>query len=122
MSNRCVHLSTDLMLMSQLAGAAQRAGATVDTVANLESLIERVRQNAASLVLIDLATPALDVELAVAQLRALPQPPTILAFGPHVQGARLELARQAGCDRVISRGQFHAQMEAILRDPAPDGE
>jgi hypothetical protein len=31
-----------------------------------------------------------------------------------VQEARLDAARQAGCDLVLTRGQFHARMSDVL--------
>ena len=40
--------------------------------------------------------------------------PKILAFGPHVHAKRLADARAAGCDEVLSRGEFHAQMDEIF--------
>jgi hypothetical protein len=37
-----------------------------------------------------------------------------IAFGPHVQESLLAAARTAGCNRILSRGQFHAQIGEIL--------
>ena len=39
---------------------------------------------------------------------------SILAFGPHVHESALEDARQAGCDQVLSRGEFSNRMAEIL--------
>lgn len=68
-----------------------------------------------SLLLVDLAsspTSAAEVAAAVGQGR---QPGQVLvAFGPHVQESLLEEARAAGFDRVLTRGQFTAQLPAIL--------
>ncbi len=40
----------------------------------------------------------------------------VLAFGPHVKEASLELARQAGADKVVTRGQFQRGLAGLLRD------
>ena len=39
----------------------------------------------------------------------------VVAFGPHVHEQRLAAARDAGCDLVVSRGQFFSQLETILK-------
>lgn len=116
-------LTSDLMLSSQAQGAALRAARTLEIDSTPAQLIERLTAPpflAAAgeyRVAIDLATPGLDIAAIVRQLRALPIPPhAILAFGPHVQAVRLAEARAAGCDQVLTRGQFHAQLESILRD------
>jgi hypothetical protein len=38
----------------------------------------------------------------------------VIAFGPHVHEDRLAAARAAGCDSVLSRGQFFSQAENVL--------
>jgi hypothetical protein len=49
-------------------------------------------------------------------LAALPAAnrPTVIAFGPHVQTARLDEAREAGCDDVFPRSKFSASLTHIL--------
>jgi hypothetical protein len=39
----------------------------------------------------------------------------IVAFGPHVARARLALARDAGADDVVSRGELLGGFAALLR-------
>jgi predicted metal-dependent hydrolase len=38
----------------------------------------------------------------------------ILAFGPHVDEANLELARTAGADKVVTRGQFQSGLPKLI--------
>jgi hypothetical protein len=38
----------------------------------------------------------------------------VVAFGPHVHEERLAAARNAGCDEVVSRGEFFARLDAIV--------
>jgi len=60
--------------------------------------------------------PSLDVEEIVNHLKTKQSAATrVIAFGPHVHEKRLEAARRAGCDVVVSRGQFFAQLNTILK-------
>ncbi len=68
-----------------------------------------------ALVIVDLNTSGIDVRNVVASARALAkQPIAVVAYGPHVHEDRLAEAQEAGCDEVLSRGQFNAQMDAVL--------
>jgi DNA-binding NarL/FixJ family response regulator len=107
-------LATDLMTASKAQAAAARAGCPLKTAASDAALLTLAAEDGVSLVILDLSTAGVDPATLVPRLRLLAGRPAILAFGPHVHEARLQAAAEAGCDRVISRGQFHAQAEEIL--------
>ncbi len=111
-----VALISDLMMQSQVSGA--RAGVHVDLVSSADALVAKAEAAEPQLVVIDLGHPGLEIRQVVEQLRAvLPSNATIMAFGPHVHKELLTAATLAGCDVVISRGQFHAQMAELLKGP-----
>ena len=110
-------LSADLMVCSRVAGAAARCGAQVISVPTVESLFQRLTADRPALVVLDLGLPGLDPSQIVPKLKALTPAPRVMAFGPHVQKARLEAAAAAGCDTVLTRGQFHAQLDSLLSQP-----
>jgi hypothetical protein len=67
--------------------------------------------------LLDLNSPGVNPVVVVPQLKALANPPkAIIAFGPHVHEAKLADAKAAGCDLVLTRGQFDAQMDKLIAD------
>jgi DNA-binding response OmpR family regulator len=107
-------LSSDLMLMSAAQGAADRHGATVKVVGNPDSIAAECAADAIELVAIDLRTPRLDVAGVVEQVRAAAPAAVILAGGPHVQRDSLAAAAAAGCDEVVTRGQFEGRLEALV--------
>jgi hypothetical protein len=42
--------------------------------------------------------------------------PKVIAFGAHVQTGLLEAARAAGCDEVLPRSRFSAQLPELLKE------
>ncbi|ADC70592.1 conserved hypothetical protein [Thioalkalivibrio sp. K90mix] len=89
-----IHLdTTDLMTRVRLESRWRSAGATVTSGDGAER---------PDLVVIDLAARDVDT---VATWRERCPDAAILAFGPHVEGAMLKAARQAGADEVVVRGK-----------------
>ena len=114
-----VLLTNDLVFSSKVAGGAMRQGIRVETALSVAALLEKVQAADVRLVMLDLTAAGLDPRVLVPQLRAAASSACkVLAFGPHVHEAKLETARAAGCELVLSRGQFNAQLDQILLDHA----
>ena len=111
-----VALISDLMMQSQVSGAAARAGVSLEISGSADELLTKVESAQPRLVILDLSHPRIDPGQLVPRLKlTLPPGATVLAFGPHVHKELLSAAESAGCELVISRGQFHAQMEELLK-------
>lgn len=111
-------VSGDLFIGSRVRGAIESRGWTLDVVGSGALAVERLQSGGAyRLVLVDLETPGLRIDELVAA-RNEPQPP-LIAYGPHVHEQRLDAARRAGCDQVLTRGQFDATLPQLLDDPLP---
>jgi DNA-binding response OmpR family regulator len=112
-----VLLSNDLTVLSRVEGAAARLGYAVQSASGESQAIELSKAEDANTVIIDLSTPSIDLASLVNHLESKDGSVTrVVAFGPHVHEQRLAAARDAGCDVVVSRGQFFSQLEAILKD------
>jgi CheY-like chemotaxis protein len=111
-------LSADLLFSSRVAGAAERLGSKLQTVGTPDALLEALAAaDPWSLVLLDLNTFGWSISEWVTRMREAPQPPrAIVAYGPHVHTQRLDEATAAGCDAVLTRGHFNAQMDAVLAE------
>ena len=109
-------LTNDLVFPSRVAGVAQQLGDKLETAISADALIAKLSTSTpGAVVLLDLNSPSVDPAAIVPQLKALPQPPqAIIAFGPHVHEQKLAAATAAGCDMVLTRGQFDSQMSALL--------
>jgi len=87
----------------------------METALSADAAIAKLESNRESVVLVDLASSNADPAELIAKLNAHShRPKAILAFGPHVHEAKLAAASDAGSDVVLSRGQFDAQMDALL--------
>ena len=111
-------VSTDLMAASKIAPAAKDLGASFRSVGSAATVSEI--SPVPTLVILDLNSPLADISETVAALKALAPSPQVIAFGPHVNEAKLSAAVVAGCDAVFVRGQFHAQTAEILRQFSSD--
>jgi CheY-like chemotaxis protein len=111
-----LYLTKDLFFASRVTATARSLGAELQVVGSLDDLLQKAKEQAYSLVLLDLDTPGADPAAIVAGLREqTAAPPAVIAFGSHVHEARLAAAHQAGCDQVLTRGQFDRRMAEILR-------
>src|SRR5262245_46172852 len=111
-------LSSDLMFSSRLAGAAQTLGVPLQLVASQTNLAGKLTADS-HLILIDLGLPTLDLPAAIAAVRAAAPAARILAFGAHVNESALASAQSAGCDTVLTRGQFQKQYAELLAGTQP---
>ena len=108
-------LTRDLSVISHVDGTATLLGAIARTVSNDADAVNQCIAENATILVIDLATPSLDVLSLMEKLRsAIATPPRVIAFGPHVHTDKLAAAEEAGCE-VTSRGQFFAKTESFLR-------
>ncbi len=117
-----VFLTSDLMISSTVTGAADRADVELHVVGSADAAIAKCHRSesdapaSVTLVIVDLGLPGLQLGELIAAIEAGGATrPKIVAFGPHVHALRLDAARQAGCDEVMSRGQFHTAAEDVLR-------
>jgi hypothetical protein len=106
-------LCRDLFFSSQVNGAVQRAGLVPRTCLSWSGCREQLSQAGELLFIVaDLEFPELDLrELK----QRLPDGCRVIVFAPHVRTELFESAEEAGCDRILTRGQASAQLEKILR-------
>lgn len=111
-----VLLSSDLAILSRVEGAATLLGQRVRSASGESQAVAVCKAEDANTLIVDLSMSSLDLDSIVNQLKAIEGSRTrVVAFGPHVHEQRLAAAREAGCDLVVSRGQFFSQLETILK-------
>ena len=107
-------LCGDLMTASQIEGAVRAIGGEISVATAAASGVGG--ESPIDVVVLDLSTTS-DIAATVAEFRERSPAPRIIAFGPHVHAAKLAAAKEAGCDQVLSRGQFLPNVAQVLGSP-----
>ena len=106
-------ITRNLFFASKVTGTAGELGLHVEVVGSIEDAHKRATRPSCRCLLIDLAVPGGGpLEL----LAGFPESdrPAVIAFGAHVHTGRLQQARDAGCDEVLPRSRFSADLPQLL--------
>lgn len=107
-------ISRDLFFSSKITGTAAGLGIPIDVAGDLQRVAEKATTRPYTGWIVDLAVPDLAVADVMAALPRDPRP-RVIAFGPHVATARLQEARDAGCDEVMPRSRFTSTLADLLK-------
>jgi CheY-like chemotaxis protein len=109
-------LTNNIMFPSRIAGIVEQLHAQLETAATIDALLAKLTgELEPAVVIIDLNLPGIDPTAVVQEIKSLPLPPrAIIAFAPHVHEEKLAAARNAGCDVVLTQGQFDRQIQSVL--------
>ena len=104
----------DLFYSSKVTGTADTLGLKVDVIEHVEELPAKLAESSYLCVMLDLSMPGLN---PAEVMSAMPSEnrPVVIAFGSHVMTARLQEARDAGCDEVLPKSQFSGSLPEILK-------
>src|SRR5262245_18591538 len=90
----------DLMFSSKITGTARALGIDMQVVGSPRAALERVRGSRPRCVILDLGLPS-STPHAMSEIVQIGAGSSVLAFGSHVDAARLQQARDAGCAEVM---------------------
>ncbi|HLJ09885.1 MAG TPA: hypothetical protein VKU82_01790 [Planctomycetaceae bacterium] len=107
-------ISRDLFFTSKVTGTAAAMGIDVRVAADAAAAAQCARSERFCCLFIDLADTGLDVA-AFFSLLGPERVAPVVAFGSHVATARLQAARDAGCDEVMPRSRFSASLPDLLK-------
>ena len=106
-------LVDDLFFQAKMTETARRVGVALQTVSSGDALVAAAAPQEHRLVLVDLNARQ-GALAAVEQLRASGSVQPIVGFLSHVQTELAEKARAAGCQEVLPRSKFTADLAEIL--------
>ena len=108
-------ITGDLFFSSKVTGTAAALGMQIDVAGNPADAVSRIADGGYRVVIVDLAAPGLSLVDLMATMPA-DRRPKVIAFAAHVETGRLEAARDAGCDLVLPRSRFSAELPRLLAD------
>jgi DNA-binding NarL/FixJ family response regulator len=118
-------LSRDLIFTSKVTDTARALGRRVVVASDRAQATTLIETRRPRIVFVDLAAGEVAGVPSLTALRALADPEaTFLAFGSHVDTAALAAAKSAGCDPVLPRSRFSAELADLIQrhlEPVPDG-
>lgn len=107
-------ISRDLLFTSKVTGTAAALGLKCEVAAEVAGALARIQAGSVRCVFCDLSDPGLNLSELFAALPTGARPP-VVAFGSHVDTARLQWAREAGCTEVLPRSRFSSDLPNLLR-------
>ncbi len=107
-------LCDDLIFSSRIAGTARAAGLGLRSYQTSAELLAAAKKTPPHCVLLDLHVAGLDIAAAVGELAMFSPRPKVIGYGSHVDVETLKAARAAGCDVVLPRSKFVADLETAL--------
>lgn len=124
-----LYCASDLLWATRIKRLADDLGLACRPVRNPDMLRDRLAEGPVSGLIVDLEAEQADAILAAASGigtapdgavpegaadSALLRPGQIVAFGPHVDRARLQMARDRGAE-TLTRGAFEATLPQVLQ-------
>jgi DNA-binding NarL/FixJ family response regulator len=104
----------DLTFSTKIVGTARSLGLEMAVVGSADAALEQIRLAAPQCVILDLALSGLSAEV-MARIVEAAGGARVIAFGSHVDSARLHSARDAGCFEVMPRSRFAMTLSELLQ-------
>ena len=113
-------LSDDLLDASKTIGAGRAVGASVVQCKSLAAVILRMEMQECACCIVDLQLPGLDLDELMEALARQEKKPRVIAYGSHVDAARLSAARKAGCDEAMPRSKYFEEVATKIGEWAQE--
>src|SRR5262245_65794115 len=106
-------VSGDLIFSTKIVGTACALGISMQVVGSPVAAVEQIRSSLPRGVFIDLSLNSITPENLTAIVGAAGGA-NVVAYGSHVDTARLQQAREAGCTEVLPRSKLSSDLPALL--------
>ena len=113
-----VVLTDDLFFRAKIEAVAEAVGTQVVFASSREEVEQALEGGGVAgsrRVLVDLNHRNARPADTIRALKTGPEPPHVVAFGPHREGEAFRAAREAGAERVLARSAFVERLPDLLR-------
>ena len=112
-------IATNLFFLPRIQNIAAPSGCDTRQVMTIDRLKEEMADGETVLVLVDLeANPDFWGEAVGRVLASGPSRPQVVGYGGHTNTAMLQKAEEAGCDLVLTKGQFSRDLPKLIAEAA----
>ena len=112
-------IATNLFFMPRIQNIAAPSGCNTRQVMTIDRLKEEMADGETVLVLVDLeADPDFWGEAVGRVLASGPSRPQVVGYGGHTNTEMLQRAEEAGCDLVLTKGQFSRDLAKLIAEAA----
>ena len=110
-------IATNLFFLPRIQNIAAPSGCDTRQVMTIDRLKEEMADGETVLVLVDLeANPDFWGEAVGRVLASGPSRPQVVGYGGHTNTAMLQKAEEAGCDLVLTKGQFSRDLSKLIAE------
>ena len=110
-------IATNLFFLPRIQNIAAPSGCNTRQVMTIDRLKEEMADGETVLVLVDLeANPDFWGEAVGRVLASGPSRPQVVGYGGHTNTAMLQKAEEAGCDLVLTKGQFSRDLSKLIAE------
>jgi DNA-binding NarL/FixJ family response regulator len=102
----------DLMFSSKVTAASR--GKAINWLPRGTKIVDHVKATRPDVLLVDLASPALDAVNAVKALKAEGTQLVVIGYVDHTREDVMQAATAAGVDQVMSKGEFARRLPELL--------
>ena len=107
-------LGQNLFFLPRIMNAATQSGMSIRLTNTEADFWKAYGEQKPALVLVDLEGDPDVWPKVLEELQSQGSEPNLIAFGPHSDVEGMELARNLGCDPVLSKGEFSRDMQKIF--------
>lgn len=106
----------DLFFSAKIGEVIRQLGGKPVITADMDGVPERLGQEGAAAIIVDLSLMGTDAVEIIAQLKQQPDTMDVpmMAFGQHTSPALLARASEAGCEQVMPRSDFVKRLPEFL--------
>jgi hypothetical protein len=116
-SKKVLVIATNLFFLPRIQNIAAPSGCDTRQVMTIDRLKEEMADGETVLVLVDLeANPDFWGEAVGRVLASGPSRPQVVGYGGHTNTAMLQKAEEAGCDLVLTKGQFSRDLSKLIAE------
>lgn len=119
MNKKILVVATNLFFLPRIQNIAAPSGCETRQVMTIDRLHEEMVDGEIALVLVDLeANPDFWRDAVRTVLSSGDARPRIVGYGGHTNTEMLQRAEEAGCDLVLTKGQFSRDLAQLIADAA----